>query len=205
VHFRKVYPERHCEQRIRLMTILHVTSSTNPAASKSTLLGTEVVAKLGSTATTRDTSTIPAIDADWVAANFTPADQRSAQQTKAMALSDTLVDELKAADTVVISVAMYNFSIPATLKSWIDQICRAGITFKYSAAGPEGLLAGKRAILVVATGGTPVGSTMDYATHYLRHILGFVGITNVQIVAVDRLAEEADKALADARQAITAL
>tara|TARA_R110002110_G_scaffold269982_1_gene485686 strand:+ start:1352 stop:1915 length:564 start_codon:yes stop_codon:yes gene_type:complete len=187
------------------MTILHITSSVTPATSKSTLLGTELVAKLGSTATTRDTSDIPAINTDWVTANFTPADQRSAQQTEMMALSDTLVDELKAAGTVVISVAMYNFSIAATLKSWIDQICRAGVTFKYSAAGPEGLLTGKRAILVVATGGTPVGSAMDYATDYLRSILGFIGITDVQIIAIDRIAEDADAALADARQAIAAL
>ena len=99
--------------------------------------------------------------------------------------NDSLVAELQAADTIVIGVAMYNFSIPASLKAWIDQIARAGVTFAYSETGPKGLLEGKKAIITIASGGTEIGSGMDFASDYLRFVLGFVGITDVTILNKD--------------------
>jgi FMN-dependent NADH-azoreductase len=174
--------------------------------SVSSLLGREAAAKVGGNVTTRDVATgIPAIDSDWTAANFTPADERTADQKDRLALSDSLIAEVQAADTLILSVPMYNFGVPSTLKAWIDHICRAGLTFKYSAAGPEGLLTGKRAILVVTTGGTPAGSDMDFVSSYVRHILGFIGITDVTVIASDLLLEDQDKAIAQARKAIADL
>jgi FMN-dependent NADH-azoreductase len=113
-------------------------------------------------------------------------DQRSAAQRAALAESDALVAELAAADLLVIGVPIYNFGVPAALKAWVDMVARARLTFRYTENGPEGLLRGKRAYLVVASGGTAVGSEIDFATGYLRHVLGFLGIEDVQIIAADR-------------------
>tara|TARA_R110002167_G_scaffold29314_2_gene97979 strand:- start:43 stop:579 length:537 start_codon:yes stop_codon:yes gene_type:complete len=96
-----------------------------------------------------------------------------------LALSDQLIQELKDADTLVIGAAMYNFGIPASLKQWIDAICRAGVSFKYTEQGPVGLLNIKRAFIITATGGTPVGSDMDFASDYLAHICSFIGVKEV--------------------------
>ena len=126
------------------------------------------------------------VDAAWVDANFTPMVQRSAAQRAALAESDALVAELAAADLLVIGVPIYNFGVPAALKAWADMVARARLTFRYTENGPEGLLRGKRAYLVVASGGTAVGSEIDFATGYLRHVLGFLGIEDVQIIAADR-------------------
>jgi FMN-dependent NADH-azoreductase len=127
------------------------------------------------------------VDADWVDANFTPPEQRNGEQKVALAESDALVAELMAADVLVIGVPIYNFGIPAVLKAWVDMVARARLTFRYTENGPVGLLKGKRAYLAVASGGTAVGSEMDFATGYLRHVLGFLGIDDVHIVAADRL------------------
>jgi len=131
------------------------------------------------------TSPLPQITEDWVGANFTPADERTDAQRNALELSDTLVSELRAADTVLIGLPIYNFGVPASLKAWIDMIARVGETFRYSENGPVGLLKDKRAIVTVSSGGTKVGSDIDFATGYLTHVLGFVGITDVKIVTAD--------------------
>lgn len=122
----------------------------------------------------------------WVGANFTDDADRSDEQKALLASSEELIAELEAADTIVIGVPIYNFAIPAALKAWIDQIARARRTFRYTEAGPEGLLTGKKAYLAVASGGVPVGSDHDFATSYLRHVLAFVGITDVTIIAADQ-------------------
>jgi len=138
-------------------------------------------------------------------ANFTPAADRTEAQKATLALSDSLIAEIMAADTLVISAPMYNFAIPSTLKAWIDHICRTGITFQYSAEGPKGMLTGKRAILVITTGVTPIGAAYDQTTGYLRQVMGFIGITNVEIVAADLIMAQTDDAVAKARTAIAAL
>ena len=108
---------------------------------------------------------IELVNADWIEANFT-------------------VDELTAADAIVIGTPIYNFSIPASLKAWVDMVARARKTFRYTENGPVGLLSDKKAYILVASGGVKVGSPADFATPYLRHALSFVGITDVDVVAV---------------------
>lgn len=183
-------------------TVLRIDASARRDGSESRALTQRIVERLDPEHVIhRDLANgIAAIDADWLAANWTPADQRTEAQRETLALSDTLLEEVKAADTLVIGTPIYNFAIPSTLKAWVDQIARAGETFRYSEAGPEGLLKGKRAIVAIASGGTQVGSDIDFASGYLRHILGFVGITDVQFVAADQLMidEAASHAKADA-------
>ncbi len=148
---------------------------------------------------------VPFVDEDWVTANFTPAETRTAAHTAKLAFSDSLVAELAAADTVVISTPIYNFGVPATLKAWVDMIARVGVTFRYTENGPVGLLEGKRAIILVASGGTPVGSPIDFATPYLKQALAFVGITDVTIIASDAMSRDADEKLKDASNKIKLL
>lgn len=115
----------------------------------------------------------------------------TAEQVAALALSDALVAELKAADTLVIGVPMYNFGIPSTLKVWFDQVLRPGIAFSYSEAGPKGLLTGKRAIVIETRGGLyseGPAKVMDSQEPHLRGMLGFAGITDVTFVRAERLA-----------------
>jgi FMN-dependent NADH-azoreductase len=140
----------------------------------------------------------PLLTQDWVHANFTDETARSSEQQAALHTSDILIAELEAADTIVIAAPIYNFGIPAALKAWVDMIARARKTFRYTEKGPVGLLTGKKAYIVMASGGTAIGSEIDFASGYLRHVLGFVGITNVQIVAADQLMVDADVALAKA-------
>ena len=150
-------------------------------------------------------SGLPFVDAPWIEANFTPDENRTERHSETLALSDELVAELKAADVIVLGVPVYNFSIPAALKAWIDMICRARLTFRYTENGPVGLLEGKTAYVVVATGGVTVGSPMDFATPYLRHVLGFLGITDVQVIAADRVNSNLDESMDRARTEIAEL
>jgi FMN-dependent NADH-azoreductase len=142
---------------------------------------------------------VPFLNEAWIEANFTPDEERTAKHRETLAYSNELVDELKNADTLVIGVPVYNFSIAATLKAWIDMTARARLTFRYTENGPVGLLEGKKAYLVVATGGVPVGSPMDFATPYLRHALSFIGITDVEIVAADGVNNNAEESMDRAR------
>ena len=188
------------------MTLLHIDSSARTAGSVTRDLSARIVEKLGGEVIRRDLQdALPQITEDWVGANFTPADDRDAVQRDTLALSDQLVDELHRADTIVIGLPVYNFGVPTALKAWIDLVARAGLTFKYTPEGPVGLLTGKRAILAVATGGTPVGSDIDFATGYVRHVLGFIGITDVEVIAADRVAAQGQEAVAQAHGAIEAL
>jgi FMN-dependent NADH-azoreductase len=156
--------------------------------------------------TRRDVGTgLPFVDAAWIEANFTPDESRTQQHFETLALSDELVEELKTADAIVIGVPVYNFSISAALKAWIDMVSRARLTFRYTENGPVGLLAGKKAYVVVATGGVPVGSPMDFATPYLRHALSFLGITDVEVIAADRVNSNAGESMDRARAQIAEL
>jgi FMN-dependent NADH-azoreductase len=148
---------------------------------------------------------LPFIDEAWVAANFTPDEERTGQHRQTLAYSDTLVAELVAADVVVIGAPIYNFSLPATLKAWIDMIARARLTFQYTENGPEGLLKNKKAYVVVPSGGVPVGSPMDFATPYLRHALSFVGITDVEFIGAQGADRGNEGALDNARARIAEL
>lgn len=148
---------------------------------------------------------IPFVSENWINANFTAPEQRSPQQQTELALSDRLVEELTAADVLVIGVPIYNFGVPAVLKAWIDMIARARLTFQYSETGPVGLLQGKKAYLIVTSGGTASGSEIDFATGYMKHVLGFIGISDVEVIAADQLMLDGDNRLAAAKRKIAAL
>ncbi|MDE4192360.1 FMN-dependent NADH-azoreductase [Phaeobacter gallaeciensis] len=188
-------------------TVLHIDSSARREGSVSRDLSAKIVDRLtADTVVRRDLATpLPMLSEDWINANFTPADQRSDEQKQLLAQSDALVEELKAADTLVIGAPIYNFAVASSLKAWIDLVARVGVTFKYTDQGPVGLLEGKRAIIALASGGTEIGSSIDFASGYLRYMLGFMGITDVEIVAADTLAVDADAALARANTQIESL
>lgn len=133
---------------------------------------------------------MPFVNEQWIGANFTSADQRSAEQHVALEQSDALVSELQMADWLIIGSPIYNFSVPAVLKAWVDQVARAKLTFRYTEQGPEGLLKNKKAILVMASGGVPIGSEMDFATPYLQQMMGFLGIQDVQVLDANNLIPE---------------
>ncbi|RGP41052.1 FMN-dependent NADH-azoreductase [Altererythrobacter insulae] len=170
--------------------ILHISSSIRGDESVSNNLGTKLVEGLSSgdtSVTKRDLAQndLPFIDADRFAANLAPHADRSAEQAQLAAIADTLIEELQAADTIVFSVPIYNFGVPATVKAWADLVARAGTTFKYTENGPVGLLEGKQAYIAAASGGTPVGSDMDFMTPWLTFFLGFLGIKDVKVIAAD--------------------
>ena len=183
--------------------VLHIDSSARIEGSVSRDLSASIVAHLGGTVIRRDlTNALPQITADWVGANFTSADQRDALQRDTLALSDELDQEVEAADIIVIGAPIYNFSVPASLKAWIDLIARAGRTFRYTEKGPEGLLGGKRAIIAVASGGTEVGGDADFASKYLTFVLNFIGITDIEIIAADQVMVHGETAVEQAKAKI---
>jgi FMN-dependent NADH-azoreductase len=134
--------------------------------------------------------------------------ERTAAQAEHVAYSDALIGELERADVIVLGLPMYNFGIPSTLKAYFDQIARAGRTFRYTQSGSEGLLKGKRAIVIATRGGRYAGTPLDSQTGYVRDFLRFLGIRDVEFVYAEGLAlgeEPRAAALANARQAILAL
>ncbi|MCA1243757.1 NAD(P)H-dependent oxidoreductase [Stappia stellulata] len=191
------------------LTVLKVDSSARREGSVTRRLADRAITELGEggtevTTIIRDVAAgLPVVDEAWVAANFTDPAERNADQKARLALSDTLVAEVKAADVLLIGVPIYNFGIPAALKAWVDLIARARETFRYTENGPEGLLTDKRAILLLASGGTTVGSEIDFATGYLKHIMSFIGITDVTVIAADRLMFDAEESLAGAERGVS--
>ena len=145
---------------------------------------------------------LPHIDDDFVAATHGADSPKTDVQREIARRSDALIDEVMAADTVVIAAPMINFTVPTTLKSWIDYIFRAGRTFSYSESGPKGLVSGKRVFLVVARGGVYSDKAqIDFQLPYLRHVLAFLGMTDVEVIDVEGTAfgpEAAERAVAAA-------
>ena len=188
-------------------TILHIDASARLSESTSRSLSAQIIDRLAPDLIIRRdlTETLPQVTETWVNANFTPSENRSPAQVKTLEQSDTLVDEIQRADTIVIGLPIYNFAAPASFKLWVDLIARAGLTFHYTDTGPKGLMTGKRAIVAIASGGTTVGSDADFASGYVRHILGFIGITDVTFVVADAMMMDADTALANAANTIKAL
>ena len=145
------------------------------------------------------------VNQDWINANFTAAEDRSLAQRRELTNSDQLVEELLRADILIIGVPIYNFGVPAVLKAWVDMVARARKTFRYTDKGPEGLLQGKIAYLVIASGGVPVDSPVDFATPYMRQALKFLGITDIEVIAAEQLNSRGDDAIDAARQRIADL
>ena len=187
------------------LRVLRIDASARRQGSITRVLEDELLARLQDQygvlqVTTRDVSAgLEFVDQDWIGANYTAADQRSTAQQERLALSDALVDELYAADVLVIGVPVYNFGIPAVLKAWVDLVARVQRTFRYTENGPVGLLKGRKAYLVFASGGVVAGSEMDFASSYMRHVLTFLGITDVELIAAEGVALDRDAALDRAR------
>lgn len=195
------------------MKILHLISSPRKEASISIQLGNSIAAQLqskypGSTLKTHDlTATqFPHLEEVHLTSFFTPAEARSEALTEAVKHSDEAIAEVMEADVIIIGVPMYNFNIHSSLKAWIDHIARAGVTFSYSASGPEGLVKGKKVYLAISSGGVYSEGPMksfDFTEPYLRHMLGFIGMTDITVLraeghAIPELKEKAlEKALAE--------
>lgn len=177
------------------MNILELKSSIYMDGGQSSVLADEFIAlRIAADPTTkvvvRDLARqpIPHIDADRFKAFTTAVAERDAAQRQIVEFSDTLINELRDADVIVIGLPMYNFGIPSTLKAYFDHIARAGQTFRYTEKGPVGLLTGKRAIIFAARGGLYAGTSLDSETMYMRTFLGFLGITDVEFVYAEGLA-----------------
>ena len=187
--------------------ILRIDSSMRKNGSYSRALGDRLIAQLKSqslsTVKVRDLADgIPNIDETWIGANFTDIAERTAEQRSVLSCSDALISELKSADTLVIGLPIYNFNVPAAFKAWIDQIARAKITFRYGDNGPEGLLKDKKSYVILSSGGTQLGSNIDYVSDYMHHILGFIGIKDVTIIDSSGIGRNEAKVIADAHSFI---
>lgn len=197
------------------MNILQINSSARSIGSESTRLADALVAKLSATAanvsvTRRDLASQPhpVLDEAALQALFTPADQRTAEQAARVALDDALIAQVQAADVIVIGSPMYNFGITVQLKSWFDAIARAGVTFKYTATGPVGLLTGKKVYVAVARGGMHRDAPSDTQLPHLKTFLAFLGLTDVQFVYAEGMGlgpEAVAKAQAQADAEINAV
>ncbi|WP_339886133.1 FMN-dependent NADH-azoreductase [Polaribacter vadi] len=192
------------------MKILNINSSSNNTASTSTSFAEKVVAKLvsenkGSSVISRRTtySDLPFIDETMLGAYF--AQERTEEQKEALKLSDELTNEVLNADVLVIGAPIYNFSVPASLKAYFDLIARAGLTFKYTEKGPVGLLENKKAYIVMASGGTEIGSETDFAGNYIKLFLGFLGVTDVEFVKLDQLMFGSEPVIEKANQKIATI
>lgn len=195
-----------------MKNVLLVTSSPRGEASYSaqvaTELAREITGEIGGSLTVRELwrEPIPAIGPEFVHAGFAPEADRTPEQRATLATSDELIAELQAADVVVVAAGMINFGMPATLKTWIDHLSRKGVTFRYGEAGPEGMVTGKRLVLVLASGGVYTSGPMLAMNHLeppLRTNLGFMGLTNVETVWIEGVAygeDAAELALASARE-----
>ena len=188
--------------------LLRIDASANPGESSSRQLGDYLIGQLKQSNLALETRTrnlnqeLSFIDSNWIAANFTANEERSNDQSARLGFSDRLIAELNWADHIVLTTPMYNFGVPATLKAWIDLVCRAGVTFRYGANGPEGLLKGKSVDIVVTTGGAPLGSRVDFVSGYLRQVFAFIGIDDVNIIGADQMNIDAQASFARAKAQI---
>ncbi len=187
-----------------MTSILFVTSSPRGSDSYSNRVAARVLDELkqahpGAKIVVRDVARVPLphVDEDFVAAIGTGEGPKTPRQQAILARSDALVDELLEADFVVIAAPMYNFGIPSTLKAWIDHVARAGRTFRYSEKGPEGLVKGKKVILIHSRGGvysSGPAQPLDHQGTYLRSLLGFLGMTDIESIDIEGVAYGADAA-----------
>lgn len=181
-----------------MTTILRLESSASGAASVTTGLNDLLVTKLAeahpdATVRVRDLTDLPVLTADRFAANNTPVGDRTGEQAALAALADELISDLVAADVIVIAAPIYNFGVPSSVKAWMDLVARAGTTFEYTKTGPNGLLKDKKAYVVVASGGVPLGDAADFASPHITLFLNFIGITDVTLVDAGGLRTDPSK------------
>lgn len=177
------------------MNILQINSSARSADANSTKVANAITTHLikknpGAIAVVRDLAANPhpVLDETALGALFTPAESRTPEQAARVALDDALIAQVQSVDTIVLGVPMYNFGISAQLKAWFDAIARAGVTFRYTEKGPEGLLKNKKVYVALARGGLYQGKPADSQVPYLKTILGFLGLTDVTFVYAEGLA-----------------
>ena len=183
------------------MKILQINASARSAGANSTRLADAISARLlaaqvGSELVVRDLAREPhpVLDEAALGALFTPADQRTPEQAARVALDDALIAQLQAADVLVLGVPMYNFGVPVQLKAWIDAIARAGVTFRYTENGPQGLIQGKKVYVALARGGIYRDTPHDSQVPYLKSVLAFLGMTDVEFIYAEGLSMGADSA-----------
>ena len=196
------------------MNILQINASARREGANSTRVANSVVARLQSEHPTAKLSLRdlagnphPVLDETALGALFTPVEQRTADQAARVALDDGLIDEVQAADVIVLGVPMYNFGVPVQLKNWIDAIARNGVTFRYTANGPEGQLKDKKVYVALARGGRYRGTDADSQVPYLKTVLGFLGLTDVHFIYAEGLnmgPEAAEKGFAEAEADLAA-
>jgi FMN-dependent NADH-azoreductase len=180
------------------VNILHIISSPRKGASASIQLANGIIEKLqaahpGSNVTVHDLATnpFPHLEEAKLQSFFTPAESRTPEQQAAVKHSDDAIQEINDADILVIGAPLYNFGIPSTLKAWVDHIARAGITFRYTADGPEGLIKGKKVYVAMSSGGVyseGPSAGYDFVAPYLKAVLGFLGMTDVTVIRAEGLA-----------------
>lgn len=191
-----------------MTTVLQLNTSIHSDAAASSQLTGEFIAGLAPARVIhRDLATapVPHLDAERFAAFLAAPEKRTDRQQLLAAESDRLIEELREADILVLGLPMYNFGIPSTLKAWFDHVARAGLTFRYSADGPVGLLAGKKAYVIATRGGRYAGTDADLQSSYVRNFLAFLGITDVEFVYAEGLAmgpEARQASLAAARSTL---
>ncbi len=197
------------------MKILQINASARTAGSISTRIADAIVARLRARTPEaalerRDLAAHPhsALDDAALGALFTPADQRTAQQAARVAMDQALIDQLMAADVIVLGVPMYNFGVSVQFKTWIDAVAKAGLTFRYTENGPEGLVTGKKVYIALARGGVYRDTSADSQVPYLKTVLGFMGLTDLTFIYAEGLAmgaESADRAITGAMDDIERL
>lgn len=183
------------------MKILQINASARSVGANSTRLADAVTARLlaqhpNAVVELRDLASDPhpVLDEPALGALFTPAEQRTPEQAARVALDDALIAQVQSADAIVLGVPMYNFGVPVQLKTWIDAIARVGVTFRYTEKGPEGLLKGKKVYVALARGGLYRDTPADSQTPYLKNVLAFLGMTEVEFIFAEGLAMGADSA-----------
>ena len=185
--------------------ILRIDSSARHDGSASRELATRLIERLGPDADVkvRDLAAgVPLLSESTLAAMWTPEADRTPDQQAQLSIADAFIAELMDADAVVIGLPIYNFGPPAAMKAWADLVARAGTTFRYTETGPEGLVANKPVYVIVASGGVPIGSPMDLSSTWLTTFLGFIGLTDVTVIAADQLNVDPEVALANARERV---
>jgi len=188
-----------------MTTILRIDSSARHDGSASRELATRLIERLGPDADVkvRDLAAgVPLLSESTLAAMWTPEADRTPDQQTQLSIADAFIAELMDADAVVIGLPIYNFGPPAAMKAWADLVARAGTTFRYTGTGPEGLVENKPVYVIVASGGVPIGSPMDLSSTWLTTFLGFLGLTDVTVIAADQLNVDPEVALANARERV---
>lgn len=180
-------------------TILHISSSAQNQQAISTQLGLQLakglqskLAKAKIIERNLNNSELALLDNEWVAANFTPEEERNQAQQDKLSVSDSYVEELLQSNIIIIGSPIYNFSVPAALKAYIDLICRARSTFKYTENGPVGLLQNKKAYVVLTSGGVAIDSPVDFATPYIKQVFNFIGVKDITIIDAAQMNSDKD-------------